>query len=150
MDDQEALNIVSALASGANPLSGEMFAADSPYQSPGVIRALFAAQRALAAQLQPSQRPTKAQPAAPSSATSSNAGKPWSTEEDKELLAAFDADRPIAEIACAHARTLGGVRARLEKHGRLEPSAAARWPQNPSGSDRANKSGHSRAEEPRP
>jgi hypothetical protein len=38
-----------------------------------------------------------------------------------------------------HARTVGGVRARLEKHGRLEPSPTTRWPQNPIASDQASR-----------
>ncbi len=135
MDDQQALAIVSALANGANPLTGEMFAADSPYQAPDVIRAMFAAQRALEARLlgrQPSAQPS--QPRAASTSTSTNAGKPWTSEEDKQLLAEFDADKPLAEIVRTHGRTINGVRARLEKHGRLEPSTATRWP-----SDRTNK-----------
>jgi len=57
-----------------------------------------------------------------------NAGKPWSADQDQQLLDAFDRDVPLAEIARLHGRTVGGVRARLEKHGRLEPSAATRWP----------------------
>jgi len=131
MDEQQALDIVKALANGANPITGEVFAADSPYQFPDVIRALFIAQRALESQqhgrLSPSQ-PISA--TAPRKVAGSNAGKPWSPDEDKHLLAAFDADQPLAEIARAHERTVGGVRARLEKHGRLEPSAVTRWPQS--------------------
>jgi len=136
MDDQQALAIVSALANGANPLTGEMFATDSPYQLPDVIRALFTAQQALQTRLQmghPAQG--NAQTAAVQSARSpskTNAGKPWSDEEEQQLLAAFDANKPIAEIARLHGRTVGGVRARLEKQGRLEPSTATRWPQGDS------------------
>ena len=125
MDDQQALAIVSALANGAHPVTGEVFSADSPYQAPDVIRALFAAQRALEAHL--SKKP-QAAPTLRTGAASTNAGKPWSGDEDKQLLAIFDADTPLAEIARVHGRTVNGVRARLEKHGRLEPSAATRWP----------------------
>jgi hypothetical protein len=142
VDDQQALAIVSALANGANPLTGEMFTVDSPYQMPDVIRALFAAQRALEARLHTGRRaPSGAQSAQPRNTAGTNAGKPWSAEEDRQLLAAFDAEKPIAEIASAHGRTVGGVRARLEKHGRLEPSPATRWPQDRTGQDGANRSG---------
>jgi hypothetical protein len=47
MEDARALAIVSALANGVDPLTGEVFAVDSPYQSPDVIRALYSAARAL-------------------------------------------------------------------------------------------------------
>lgn len=138
MDDQQALAIVTALANGADPRTGEVFPADSPYQSPDVIRALFAAQRALEARMRPPARAqrTGATTSQPSSGgvtghatpNKPNAGKPWSAEEDKQLLASFDGGKPLADIAREHGRTTGGVRARLEKHGRLEPSPATRWP----------------------
>lgn len=127
MDDQQALAIVSALVNGTHPITGEIFADDSPYQTPDIIRALFAAQRAL--ETRPPAPTSRAQPQ-PSATSPSNAGKPWSTEEDKQLLAAFDAEKPLADIARVHGRTTNGVRARLEKHGRLTPSAATRWPQS--------------------
>jgi hypothetical protein len=113
MDEARALAIVSALANGVNPLTGELFAADSPYQSPDVIRALYCALRALEAA---GRRRTRTQ-----SAATSNVGKPWSDEEDRQLLSAFDGGRPLAELAQAHSRTRGGIQARLIRHGRLAP-----------------------------
>jgi len=150
MDDRQALAILSALADGANPVTGEVFPGDSPYQTPDVIRALFVAVRVLGSQLDrvptrstQSNRPGDAQIAASNGTTASsrkasrpeqmNAGKPWSTDQDQQLLTAFDRDMPLAEIARLHGRTIGGVRARLEKHGRLEPSAATRWPNGDKG-----------------
>ena len=111
MDEARALTIVSALASGVKPLTGELFAADSPYQSPDVIRALYSALRALEAV---GRRRTRG----PNGA-SNNAGKPWSEDEDRVLLSAFDDGRPLAELAQAHGRTRGGIQARLIRHGRL-------------------------------
>jgi hypothetical protein len=113
MEEARALTIVSALASGVNPLSGEIFSVDSPYQSPDVIRALYSAVRALEAA---GRRRTRG-----SDTASSNAGKPWSEDEDRQLLAGFDGGRPLAELAQAHGRTRGGIQARLIRHGRLTP-----------------------------
>ena len=113
MEEARAHAIVSALANGVNPLTGELFAVDSPYQSPDVIRALYCAVRALEA---PTRRRTRGPGAA-----SNNAGKPWTDEEDRQLLSAFDGGRPLAELAEAHARTRGGIQARLIRHGRLAP-----------------------------
>ena len=113
MEDARALTIVTALASGVNPLTGELFAADSPYQSPDVIRALYIAVRALEAA---GRRRTRGPGAA-----SSNAGKPWSDAEDRQLLSAFDNGQPLAELAQTHGRTRGGIQARLIRHGRLTP-----------------------------
>jgi hypothetical protein len=113
MEEARAHAIVSALANGVNPLTGELFAADGPYQSPDVIRALYCAVRALETA---SRRRNRAQGPA-----SNNAGKPWTEEEDRELLSAFDGGRPLAELAQAHGRTRGGIQARLVRHGRLAP-----------------------------
>ena len=111
MDEARALNIVTALANGVNPQTGEVFPGDSPYQSAEVVRALFIAVRALQALLGMRRRPD-----APA-----NAGKPWSDVEDETLLNAFDRGTPLAVLAQNHARTTMGIQARLEKHGRLAP-----------------------------
>src|ERR1044072_3695303 len=105
MEEARALAIVSALANGVNPLTGELFAADSPYQSPDVIRALYCAVRSLEVA---SRRRTPGPDAG-----ANNAGKPWTEEEDRQLLSAFDGGRPLAQLAQAHGRTRGGIQARL-------------------------------------
>lgn len=47
-------------------------------------------------------------------------GEPWSEEEeDRRLLAGFDAGSGLAELASRHQRTQTGIRARLVKYGRL-------------------------------
>jgi hypothetical protein len=124
MDENKALTIVSALANGVNPATGELFPGDSPYQAPDVIRALFSAVRVLEVRV---QRRTRAR-----NDTFGNAGKPWNDEEDQRLLAEFDNGRPLAELASLHGRTHGGIQARLERHGRLLPDAGrplglSRW-----------------------
>lgn len=109
MDEAKALGIVAALADGINPLTGEVFTQDSPYQSADVVRALFLARSALE-----SRRRNRSRDALPA-----NAGKPWSAEEDAQLLGQFDRGLAVAELARAHERTAAGIQARLEKHGRL-------------------------------
>lgn len=115
MDESKALNIISALANGVHPSTGEVFSADSPYQSPEVVRALFVVIRALEGRLKTQARRTE---------MPGNAGKPWSTEEDQRLLAGFDSGRELKLLAQDHQRTSAGIQARLEKHGRLQPSTS--------------------------
>jgi len=112
MDESRAHAIVSALANGVNPLTGEVFSADSPYQTADVVRALFLVTSILDARTK--SRPRTDLPG--------NAGKPWSQEEDQKLLGEFDRGSSIASLAQAHGRTTAGIQARLEKHGRLQPS----------------------------
>ena len=47
MEKEQALKILNALANGVHPATGEVFAADSAYQHPDTVRALFEGIRAL-------------------------------------------------------------------------------------------------------
>src|SRR5690348_6981648 len=110
MDQAQALAVVRSLANGVDPESGEVFPADSTYQRPLVVRALYEAAAALE-RLERFQR-RKAQ-------LPHKTGEPWTEEEDRRLLAAFDSGRALQELAAAHERTMGAVRARLLKYGRI-------------------------------
>lgn len=110
MDAAQALALVRSLANGVDPETGEVFAPETPYQRPQVVRALYEAASALERierfERRRSQMPQKT-------------GEPSSEEEDRKLLAAFDAGRALQELAAAHERTMGAVRARLLKYGRI-------------------------------
>ena len=111
MDETQALNIVAALADGINPVTGEVFGPDSPYQSAQVVRALYCVMNGMQSRSRAAQRRREGLPR--------NAGKPWSPEEDRALLEGFDAGKNIADLAQQHERTTAGIATRLEKHGRL-------------------------------
>ena len=120
MEKADALKILQQLADGIDPQTGQPFRADSPYQHPDTVRALFAALRAL--DVQPAAKPrTAAGENAPQ-----NSGKPWSDDEDKTLAAAFDAGGKIPELATAHQRSRFAIEARLAKLGKIEPPANLR------------------------
>lgn len=110
MDATQALAVVRSLANGVDPESGEIFPPESAYQRPQIVRALYEAAAALERQerydRRKAQMPTKT-------------GEPWTEDEDRKLLAAFDAGRALQELAAAHERTMGAVRARLLKYGRI-------------------------------
>ncbi len=110
MDSAQALAVVRSLANGVDPESGEIFPPDSTYQRPQIVRALYEAASALERQERFDRR--RAQ-------MPSKTGEPWSEDEDRKLLAAFDAGRALQELAAAHERTMGAVRARLLKYGRI-------------------------------
>jgi hypothetical protein len=115
MDQQQALKIVNALAAGADPMNGEIFPPESPLQHPDVARALFVAAAAL------ERDHTHGKPASVKNANlPANAGLSWSKEEDAELLAGFDSGLEPKALATAHQRTLGSIRSRLIKFGKLE------------------------------
>jgi hypothetical protein len=109
----------------ASPIRTVMgFAADSPYQHPDTVRALFVALRALDAP--PAQTASKQRAAATGENAPSNSGKPWSDDEDKALAAAFDAGKQILELATAHQRSRFAIEVRLAKLGKIEQPANMR------------------------
>lgn len=116
MDQAKAFNIVSTLANGVNPITGEVFSPDSPYQSSEIVRALFVAARALEGA---ASAPSATKETRPRAQGLSNVGKPWTAEEDERLVTEFSKGRSPRELATAHGRTLAGVEARLEKLGRI-------------------------------
>ena len=110
MDANQALAVVRSLANGVDPETGEVFPAESAYQRPLVVRALYEA----ASALERTERFERRKAQLPA-----KTGVPWSEDEDRKLLAAFDAGRALQELAAAHERTMGAVRARLLKYGRI-------------------------------
>ena len=110
MNNQHALEIINALASGIDPVSGEIFPPQSALQHPEIIRALYVASIALR------DHPAKTRnPNLPH-----KAGMPWTEVEDQELLAAFDQGRAEKELAELHQRSRGAIRSRLMLLGRIE------------------------------
>ena len=104
MQKAAALKILQQLADGIDPHTGQIFGADSPYQHPDTVRALFLALRELGgaeAAVAPVQLPAKSRAAA-STNPPANSGKPWSDEEDRALAAGFDSGKKIPEIGRAH------------------------------------------------
>ena len=134
MEETKIVAILSALADGVNPFTGELAAGDSSYQHPDVVRALYAAIDRCKQTAR--RRPRRAD-------RPSNVGKPWSEEEDRRLLAAFDQGRRPDELAQELGRTLAGIEARLERHGRMsasERTTANRYPRERTGDAAASTS----------
>lgn len=137
MEENRTVAILSALAHGVNPSTGEVFGSESPYQQADVVRALFAALERFKQVDKPS--PPKAA-SRPGTDKLSNVGKPWTDEDDRKLLADFDRGRKPFEIARELGRTLAGIEIRLERHGRLSASqrtTANRYPREKQGSSSA-------------
>jgi len=112
MDDTQAHKIISALADGCDPTTGEKVES-AVLQHGDVIRALHMAVRALETSARSKVRSRRKR-------VPTNAGKPWTEQEDLELLEKFDAGQTVAQLAQTHDRTAAGIHARLERHGRLQ------------------------------
>jgi hypothetical protein len=122
MEPNRAIEIVNALAAGADPFNGEVFASESILQHPDVVRALFLASVAL------KSAPTgETSSQAKKARLPSNAGLPWSASEDDELAKGFESGIPPKSLATAHQRTVGSIRSRLIKLGKLEAAPGDRY-----------------------
>ena len=119
MDHEKALGILQSLSNGGDPFTGQPFPADSPYQHPDVVRALFQAVRAMESAVA-AQKRQAARPAG------GNSGKPWSKDEDERLLGGFDRGQSIDDLAGAHARSRLAIEARLARFGRVPMPAGVR------------------------
>src|SRR6476469_3236625 len=115
MELQTAREIIDTLAKGIHPVTGEVMAEDSPYNAPPVIRALFAVSQALeSGAAAPAPAPRRARGELPP-----NTGKPWSSEDDEQLRAGFDAGTPTKDLAAALGRTRWAIESRLVKLGAM-------------------------------
>ena len=122
MQPDRAREILRSLADGRDPVTGEQFPPNSPYQQADTVRALYMALEALSSFASSAssreKSPRRVDPNRP------KAGGAWSPEEEQQLRDAFAVNKPIPEIAAAHGRTTGAITARLVKLGLLDPSAA--------------------------
>ena len=113
MEKQHALKVLNSLANGVHPTTGEVFAADSPYQHPDTVRALFEAIRSI----------DGARSAIEQQKKSSGAFVRSTQDEEQRLAAGFDAGKSTAELAQLHNRSPAAIEARLLKLGKIDVSA---------------------------
>jgi len=114
METSRALEIIRALSDGVDPYTGEVFGEDSPYQKADTVRALFVAVNALE-RAEALARRRKAVP--------ERAGLPWDDEEDALLTKGFEKGASVKDLAAQHKRTLGAIKSRLSKLGKISRPA---------------------------
>ena len=107
MELARAKALLTELADGVDPLTGECLPADSVCNRPEIIRALHCVLQYV------SDRPKRSAPP--------NAGKPWTEADETALMQMFDAGSTIAEMRARFQRTSGAITRRLERLGRLRP-----------------------------
>ena len=118
MKKSEVIDVLSALASGVHPVTGEVFEGASPYNHPQIIRALFGSLELLQAR---SSGPKKTQ-----EEKNREEGRPlrsnmrWTEEENQELIRLIERGILTGEIAQQFQRTKGAIHSRLQHQGLLE------------------------------
>lgn len=115
MDILRAKELLAALADGVNPLTGEILPDDNICNQAEIVRALNTAVIELDKQATRKARP---QP--------DKAGKPWSKEEEAQLVAEYQKGIASNEIAKLHSRSKGAIASRLVRLGLITDRDAAK------------------------
>lgn len=110
MELKKAIEIIRLLADGVNPYTGEIMEADSVFQNPDTVRALYVALEQLKAVESRKERNRD---------LPGNTGKAWTSEEDAVLGEEFDSGMEIAAMAKKHERTKWAIQSRLLKMGKI-------------------------------
>lgn len=108
MEIQRAKELLYILADGINPLTGEVLHGSDSCNQVDIVRALHAVLMEL------DKKPLKKQPNQPE-----NAGKPWTSDEEAQLLYEYRSGIKTSELAKIHKRTKGSIAARLVKLGEI-------------------------------
>ena len=106
MEEKRAAEIIRVLADGINPITGEILEAESCFNEPDVVRALYTA----AEVLEKSRKRNMPE----------NAGKPWSVEDDEKLREMFYNGTLKKDMCKYFGRTSGSISARLVRMGLIK------------------------------
>lgn len=121
MEIEEAKAIVSLLANGIDPITGEVFPNDSSYNHPTVIRALFTVLgNVKIPKKQDKQSIEEKQAQNVVSGKPRNAGLPWTEEIKQKVAKMFKEGTQVDELAIYFERTEGAIRSELMHQGLID------------------------------
>ena len=114
----KAVQMIESVANGIHPETGEAFPKDSPYNSPGIIRALFTCTQHIT-HSPPKTKKTVEEKRAENKIKGlpKNAGLPWTKEIKAELADLFKAGEDPARLAQKFERTQYAIVMELKKQG---------------------------------
>lgn len=121
MEIREAQSIVKNLAEGVDPNTGEVFAPDSPYNEPRIIRALFTVHDFVRQARKPRMSVDEKRQENLDLGRPGNYGLPWTDDARSRVAKGFEDGKAIEELAATHERTQGAIRAELIRQGLLSP-----------------------------
>lgn len=108
VDVLRAKELLAGLADGVNPLTGEVLSDDDSCNQAEIVRALHVAVQELDKAVKRSSKPLP-----------ENAGKPWSSDEERTLVSEYRAGQKGTDIAKSHQRSKEAVAARLVRLGEI-------------------------------
>ena len=104
MDITKAKEIISALAEGVDPTTGEVLPDSNVCNKGEIVRAFYAILNHLNEKTDKKSLPA-------------NAGKPWTNEDDAKLRTCFESGMSTKELCVKFGRTSGSISSRLARLG---------------------------------
>ena len=114
MDITRAKELLSALADGIDPFTGELLPQNHVCNQPEMIRAFHEVLNVI--------------PLPKKKSVPRNAGKPWTEIEEEKLLDEFDSGMTTSVIAKEHGRSKGAIESRLADLGKITDTYLNRKP----------------------
>ena len=114
MDIARAKELLSALADGVDPFTGELLPQNHICNQPEMIRAFHEILNVI--------------PSSKKKCPPRNAGKPWTEIEEEKLLDEFDSGMATSAIAREHGRSRGAIVSRLADLGKISDTYFNRKP----------------------
>ena len=105
MDLTRAIELLSVLADGVDPFTGELLPQNHVCNQPEMIRAFHEILNVI--------------PSSKKKCPPRNAGKPWTEIEEEKLLDEFDSGMTTYAIAKEHGRSRGAIESRLADLGKI-------------------------------
>lgn len=121
MEYAKAKGIVTALANGIDPTTGEVLPNTSPYNNPEIIRALFLISGTPGSGRQPRKTVEEKQQENLKAGRPRNTGLPWTEELKGEVAARFQSGASLEALSKHFERSRGAIAAELVKQGLMEP-----------------------------
>lgn len=119
MNNERAIEILEMLLNGIDPVTGEILPEKGPHAEPEVIRALYKGIQALSREAR--QEKTESMPSEPGpKQRKANASRPWTKEDDQQLIELFKNQIPVEEICSVLQRRPRGINNRLVFLGLVE------------------------------
>jgi hypothetical protein len=128
----EAIKILRSLASGENPDTGQLLAADSVLEQPKVIRALHRVLQELEGEERTQLRQMRKEERREAEARRQDgrlprkAGQRWHAGEEERLITLWDQGATVDEISEQMQRGAGGIASRLLRLGKVPDRETAR------------------------
>ncbi|MEZ5357550.1 MAG: hypothetical protein R3F48_01885 [Candidatus Zixiibacteriota bacterium] len=118
MELKQAKEIVTALANGVNPTTGEVLPPASPYNNPAIIRALFTVLKYVRG---PKLTLEQRQQQNIAAGRAKNYGLPWSEIDRASIAEKFKGGASVEQMSAHFERSKGAIVAELEQQGLITP-----------------------------